>query len=529
MKVTAVTLVQCAAALFFWAGHVACLEPEDELLACYNSEATEGPGTFGGFLKGVPYSLHLHKAFWSKHSTTLPLTIVTGLDLTRLDALEAQCKSWPGPLGAAVYVSLRHEEGSGPGLRDGNFANATHKQTVDEATSDLQRLFERAESGVSNRGCQLRIMLLYEFTADKELSLLLPINTIRNAAMLLADTPLVAMVDTDLVIGGSLVDDMTKTISWEQLLEACTKKLVLMKPRRDLTILYPPPSHRWEPLLDWEPLLEACTKKREVVVLPAFETAKTVDIEKGVELTEKAIRGTKSDLEPYTKSNLLIPFAAQVYARGHNSTDYPRWFSTPERYSVPYTINYEPWFLIDRMQSPSYDSRFRGYGWNKVQQLAHVHSSGSQVHCLASVCCLWPCIYPPTAPAPATTAYTCHFFWLSLHSSPWLLTSIPLASSSQSTLVAHVNSSGFLFTVHPGAFLIHRPHAKSSAQNIYKQANVKVKTGPDSLPPAKLFHRKVAALRHLVMRDMKKGVFNPVVDSPSSRCRRRLSWWHSNA
>lgn len=53
-----------------------------------------------------PCSLVLHRVLWSSIPSELPLTIVTTVTPSRLDALEAQCGSWAGPLAAAVYVPL---------------------------------------------------------------------------------------------------------------------------------------------------------------------------------------------------------------------------------------------------------------------------------------------------------------------------------------------------------------------------------------------------------------------------------------
>ena len=42
---------------------------------------------------------------------------------------------------------------------------------------------------------------------------------------------------------------------------------------------------------------------------------------------------------------------------------------------------------------------------------------------------------------------------------------------------------------------------------------------------AKLFHRRVAAMRHVALRDMRRGTYVPVVDEGSARCRESLEWW----
>ena len=52
--------------------------------------------------------------------------------------------------------------------------------------------------------CSLTALLLYEAVADPALAALVPINALRDAALLPAATPLVAMVDVDLAPSASL-------------------------------------------------------------------------------------------------------------------------------------------------------------------------------------------------------------------------------------------------------------------------------------------------------------------------------------
>lgn len=51
-------------------------------------------------------------------------------------------------------------------------------------------------------------MLLTELVGDTLLGALLPINALRSAAMLGADTPLVAMIDVDLLPSASLAQEV---------------------------------------------------------------------------------------------------------------------------------------------------------------------------------------------------------------------------------------------------------------------------------------------------------------------------------
>ncbi len=54
------------------------------------------------------------------------------------------------------------------------------------------------------RGCALRVLVLSEALGEPAMHMLLPINSLRNAALLAASTPLVSMIDVDLVLSSTL-------------------------------------------------------------------------------------------------------------------------------------------------------------------------------------------------------------------------------------------------------------------------------------------------------------------------------------
>ncbi len=57
--------------------------------------------------------------------------------------------------------------------------------------------------------CALRLLLTYELVSEDMLGRLLPVNSLRNTALLAADSELVAMVDVDLLPSKTLSHMLT--------------------------------------------------------------------------------------------------------------------------------------------------------------------------------------------------------------------------------------------------------------------------------------------------------------------------------
>lgn len=75
----------------------------------------------------------------NKHLLELPaplMTIVTAATPSRLDSLEAQCKSWPGPLSVSLYVAIPHHQGD-------RVLNAAGQKELDRVVKAAQAAFDR--------------------------------------------------------------------------------------------------------------------------------------------------------------------------------------------------------------------------------------------------------------------------------------------------------------------------------------------------------------------------------------------------
>jgi hypothetical protein len=150
-------------------------------------------------------------------------------------------------------------------------------------------------------GCQLDTALLYEVVADDVMTLLLPINVMRNYGLLQARTRLITMVDVDLIVSSALSD-------W-------------MADPKNVDFLH-----------------KECAAKR-VYVLPAFETPRSPDASAAHKVAGDAVAGDKAALEALVAKKLVHQFALYLFREGHNMTEYNKWF----RADKPYPVS--GWFL----------------------------------------------------------------------------------------------------------------------------------------------------------------------------------------
>ncbi|GAX83397.1 hypothetical protein CEUSTIGMA_g10822.t1 [Chlamydomonas eustigma] len=300
-------------------------EPE-QLVQCINDKHSPQQGTtWENAMADVPASFRAAGVWWSAKPQQIPLTVVTQLSVNRLTQLWAQCKSWPGPLSAAVHLSIQQSQVGPLSLRN--------EQTVKKAVRSILDFHAASEK---EPACQLDIILVYELYTDKQAILLYPVNQLRNLARLQARTELIGLMDVDMLVSSKLTKSMLVPEVSAIMIDTC--------------------------------------RKNTVYVIPAFETYGTM--QEAADQADKLVRQSKTFLVRSVASRVIAPFDARRFSLGHNTTNYKEWYSTEKQYEVSYSARYEPWMVVNRKAVPWHDVRFRGYGQNKIVHVAHVNASG---------------------------------------------------------------------------------------------------------------------------------------------------------
>lgn len=270
------------------------------------------------------------------------VTLVTCATLDRISRLEAQSAAWGGALSAAVLLPARG---------------------IGRAKRRLSALHARVEA---EGRCRLDLTLLRNLEPPCQPPLV-PINSLRNAALAAAATPLVLLLDVDLI-----------------------------------------PSAGLNEALGEPGFVDGCCRRGEIWVLPALELAPAWQAPAGAggDLEECGVPGhpgessadpypaeeaacaALSKLSPVEAGRLLAAgrlrgFHTEHYPQGHGPTDFSRWAADREAeeaggVALPYVVEhaegFEPFVVASRARLPVFDERFRGYGFDKVLFFHQLHA-----------------------------------------------------------------------------------------------------------------------------------------------------------
>lgn len=117
-------------------------------------------------------------------------------------------------------------------------------------------------------------------------------------------------------------------------------------------------------------------EEKRVLIVPALES--------------EHYRPASSD--PLTKVEVLklmdlgeiLTFRSNVWPQGHAPTNFPRWRTATLPYQVRWKEDFEP-YIVTKSNIARYDTRFVGFGWNKVSHIFQLHASGYKFIVLPSV------------------------------------------------------------------------------------------------------------------------------------------------
>uniref|UniRef100_A0AAY4AZP1 LARGE xylosyl- and glucuronyltransferase 1 n=1 Tax=Denticeps clupeoides TaxID=299321 RepID=A0AAY4AZP1_9TELE len=150
-----------------------------------------------------------------------------------------------------------------------------------------------------------------------------PVNLLRNVAMKQVNTPYMFLSDIDFLPMYGLYEYLRKSVV--QLDMASTKK---------------------------------------ALVIPAFETLRY----------RLSFPKSKAELLSQLDMGTLFTFRYHVWMKGHAPTNFAKWRTATTPYRVQWEADFEPYVMV-RRDSPEYDRRFVGFGWNKV---AHIMELDAQ-------------------------------------------------------------------------------------------------------------------------------------------------------
>ncbi|XP_077868932.1 xylosyl- and glucuronyltransferase LARGE1 [Saccoglossus kowalevskii] len=151
-----------------------------------------------------------------------------------------------------------------------------------------------------------------------------PVNFLRNVAMKQVNTPYVYLSDIDFLPMYGLYEYLKKAIG----------------------------------MMDM-------SKANKALIVPAFETLR-------YRLT---FPKSKAELLTMLDMGSLYTFRYHVWQKGHSPTNFAKWRTATTPYKVQWESDFEPYVVVKK-DSPLYDTRFVGFGWNKVSHIMEIDALG---------------------------------------------------------------------------------------------------------------------------------------------------------
>ena len=147
------TLVMSEKNLSSYAAAAIIIPNSDILMDCLNrNQPRHWKTSIKHALRDKMTAVPVAGAWSTRHPPKVPATLVTQLSLDRLEQLEAQCRSWSGPISSVVYMALR--------LRDDWVKDAppTTSDSLQVALEELKEFHARMERG---HVCQVKAESTY--------------------------------------------------------------------------------------------------------------------------------------------------------------------------------------------------------------------------------------------------------------------------------------------------------------------------------------------------------------------------------
>nr|VZI46218.1 unnamed protein product [Spirometra erinaceieuropaei] len=172
-----------------------------------------------------------------------------------------------------------------------------------------------------------------------------PINGLRNIAVQYATTDYVFLVDFDFIPTPRMHTYLRERVSF-QISKADDSEDDNLGSRDNNIEVEKPSLKRSSPENDSRPV---------AYVIPAFETF----------YTQFLFPANKTELLNQISTGVVKPFRIDLWPAGHQATNYAHWYKSSIPYEVKWEADFEPYVVVKK-SAAKFDTRFLGFGWNKV-------------------------------------------------------------------------------------------------------------------------------------------------------------------